>query len=98
MTGQDRWNAAYAEGDRTRSWYQPEADVSLDLIASGGGVDRSVVDVGGGASVLVDDLLVADLLTWSPDRTFDVWHDRAVLHFLTEPDQIEAYRAALSSA
>lgn len=132
MTEQDRWNAAYAEGDRTRSWYQPEADVSLDLIASGGGVDRSVVDVGGGASVLVDDLLVAgyrdltvldistaaldlararlgpaadevtwlvaDLLTWSPDRTFDVWHDRAVLHFLTEPDQIEAYRAALSSA
>lgn len=57
MTGQDRWNAAYAEGDRTRSWYQPEADVSLDLIASGGGVDRSVVDVGGGASVLVGDLV-----------------------------------------
>ena len=131
-TEQDRWNAAYGEGDRTRSWYQPDAAVSLDLIASGGGVDRSVVDIGGGASVLVDDLLaagyrdvtvldisaagldlararlgpaangvtwtVADLLTWSPDRTFDVWHEPAELHILTEPDELEAYRAALASA
>jgi SAM-dependent methyltransferase len=29
-----------------------------------------------------------DLLAWEPGRTFDVWHDRAVLHFLVEePDR-----------
>jgi 2-polyprenyl-3-methyl-5-hydroxy-6-metoxy-1,4-benzoquinol methylase len=25
-----------------------------------------------------------DVLTWAPDRQYDVWHDRAVFHFLTE--------------
>ena len=28
--------------------------------------------------------VVADLLTWQPDEGVDVWHDRAVLHFLTD--------------
>ena len=27
--------------------------------------------------------IVADLLTWQPERTWDVWHDRATLHFFT---------------
>ncbi len=104
----------------------------MSLIRATGGAERSVVDVGGGASVLVDDLLaagyrdltvldisaagldlargrlgpaadevdwvVADLTSWDPNRTFDVWHDRAVLHFLTDPDQCEAYRRTLLSA
>lgn len=25
-----------------------------------------------------------DVLTWEPDRQYDIWHDRAVFHFLTE--------------
>jgi SAM-dependent methyltransferase len=25
-----------------------------------------------------------DVLTWQPDRRYDIWHDRAVFHFLTE--------------
>lgn len=33
----------------------------------------------------------ADLLQWLPGRTFDVWHDRAVFHFLTAADDIAAY-------
>ena len=33
----------------------------------------------------------ADLLQWLPDRTFDVWHDRAVLHFLITAQDIAAY-------
>jgi SAM-dependent methyltransferase len=37
----------------------------------------------------------ADLLDWPPDRTYDVWHDRAVLHFLTEPAQRALYADAL---
>jgi Methyltransferase domain. len=39
---------------------------------------------------------VADITEWSPPRKFDVWHDRAVFHFLTEPKQRAAYRQALS--
>ncbi len=33
-----------------------------------------------------------------PDRSYDLWHDRAVLHFLTEPEQRAAYRVALEQA
>ena len=37
--------------------------------------------------------LVADLLAWRPHRRFAGWHDRAVFHFLTEPDDRARYRA-----
>ena len=37
----------------------------------------------------------ADLLTWEPVRRWDVWHDRAVLHFLTNDDDRSRYRALL---
>ena len=32
--------------------------------------------------------IVADLAGWQPDLTVDLWHDRAVLHFLTESRRI----------
>ena len=35
--------------------------------------------------------LVADITTWEPSQTYDVWHDRAVLHFLTDPKDRAAY-------
>jgi SAM-dependent methyltransferase len=124
------WDAAYAAGDTTRGWYQPEATMSMRLVAATGlSHAASIVDVGSGASVLVDDLLAAgyaditcidhspiglrvardrlgeraasvtwiveDLLTWTPSRTFDVWHDRAVLHFLLDDAAVAAYRRAL---
>jgi SAM-dependent methyltransferase len=37
--------------------------------------------------------VVADLLGWDPERSYDVWHDRAVFHFLTEAEQRQAYVA-----
>lgn len=37
----------------------------------------------------------ADLLTWRPDRRYDLWHDRAVFHFLTEPASRSAYLATV---
>lgn len=124
------WDAAYAAGDTTRGWYQPQAAMSMELIGSTGvGVEASIVDVGAGASVLADDLLlagftdvtcvdhstvglrtaqdrlgaradavtwvVADLLHWDPPRTYDLWHDRAVLHFLLDDHRVAAYRRAL---
>jgi hypothetical protein len=91
-----------------------------------------VVDVGGGASTLVDALLergyrdltvldisdaglrtaqrrlaaaaqdvcwlVEDLLTWRPGRNYQVWHDRAVFHFLTSGAAQDRYRDALTDA
>lgn len=126
----DHWDAAYAAGDTTRGWYQSQATMSLRLIESTGlGAQASIVDVGSGASVLVDDLLetgysditcvdhspiglqvardrlgarassvdwiVADLLAWDPPRRYDIWHDRAVLHFLLDDGAVAAYRRAL---
>jgi hypothetical protein len=39
-----------------------------------------------------------DVLTWTPSRTFDLWHDRAVFHFLTSDDERKQYaRVALTA-
>ena len=38
---------------------------------------------------------VADIRHWRPDRSFDVWHDRAVFHFLTSADDRRLYKRAL---
>jgi len=42
--------------------------------------------------------IVADVTQWSPDKHYDVWHDRAALHFLNEPEDQRRYGAALRSA
>lgn len=109
------------------SWYRTHLDRSLELIESAV-QDRTahVIDVGGGESTLVDDLLargyqdltILDVsqtalditkarlgeagkhIEWIradvtradlPPRAFDVWHDRAVFHFLTAEEQRQAY-------
>lgn len=41
------------------------------------------------------DWWVGDLLELSAPRPFDVWHDRAVLHFLREPEQQRRYAEVL---
>lgn len=123
----EHWAAVYRDKLSTDvSWFQDEPVVSLKLIeAAVHHSSASIVDVGGGASMLVDRLLarnftaltvldisenaldvassrlgstasdvtwiVTDLLEWEPPQEFDVWHDRAVLHFLTEPDAQTRY-------
>ena len=42
--------------------------------------------------------IAADITAWTPPRPYDVWHDRAVLHFLTEERDRAAYRHALLAA
>jgi len=42
--------------------------------------------------------VVADVVTWTPGRTFDVWHDRAVLHFLVEEADRDRYRDVVAAA
>ena len=41
--------------------------------------------------------IAEDLRAWQPDRRFDAWHDRAVFHFLTDPDERAAYTAKLAA-
>lgn len=42
------------------------------------------------------DWICADLLTWQPKRTWHLWHDRAVFHFLTEPADRDTYLTTLN--
>jgi len=133
--GQAHWDEVYRSRSATAvSWYRPHLDVSLALL-SHAGLDAStrLVDVGGGASTLVDDLLdlgltditVLDLSQAALDAArerlgargktvrwragnlleadfkpaaFDLWHDRAVLHFLTEPADAARYAAKAARA
>jgi SAM-dependent methyltransferase len=44
------------------------------------------------------ELVHADVLEWRPPRRYDVWHDRAVFHFLTSSEQRDRYRASLLGA
>jgi hypothetical protein len=43
-------------------------------------------------------LLQEDLLVWGPERRYDLWHDRAVFHFLVDPSDREIYLKTLRSA
>jgi SAM-dependent methyltransferase len=44
------------------------------------------------------DWIVADVTSWTPARTYDIWHDRAAFHFLTTPGDRDAYRDRLRRA
>jgi trans-aconitate methyltransferase len=71
------------------------------LLAGPVPVDLTVMDISGEAiEALRTDLgsaatrvrtVVADATEWTPPCRYDVWHDRAVFHFLTEPDQRAGY-------
>jgi len=109
------------------SWYRPHLETSLALIdRTAAGLSASTIDVGGGESTLVDDLLargyqnvtvldisqtaievtkkrlknLAERIHWIaadvskanlPTNAYDIWHDRAVFHFLTSMEQRAAY-------
>jgi ubiquinone/menaquinone biosynthesis C-methylase UbiE len=124
----DHWENVYAtKSPDLVSWFQPRADMSVRLIRDTGlGRDAVIIDVGGGASTLADDLLeegyqklsVLDLsgaalaesrrrlgaasesVRWMEaditqavfePHSFDIWHDRAVFHFLTTDHDRRAY-------
>lgn len=42
--------------------------------------------------------VVADITSWSPDRRFDVWHDRAVFHFMVTKEMRDGYKRAINAA
>jgi len=79
----------------------------VDALVSLGYSDTSVLDVSevalAGARERVGSTravtwLRQDLLTWRPARRYALWHDRAVFHFLVEPEQRAAYLRALDAA
>lgn len=125
---QSHWEQVYgSKAPDAVSWYAPHLAESLAYIRQAGvDLDAAILDVGGGESTLVDDLLdagyrrieVLDLsqhaLTVCQQRlgeraaqvgwrvgdvleqafvpqSIDLWHDRAVFHFLTDADQRRRY-------
>ena len=135
MHAKKHWESVYtAKGQKEVSWYRPHLDTSLALIEHLiPSHTAAIIDVGAGASSLVDDLaqrryanitvldisetalraakerlgpdsariqwLAADVCeTDLPPDYYDLWHDRAVFHFLTLPEQRTSYvaRAAAS--
>lgn len=130
MDRRSHWDHVYrTKGPDTVSWFQAEARRSRALIERvAPDRDARIIDVGAGASTLVDGLLTAgyrqvtvvdlsptalrlaqqrlgaaaEAVTWLAadvlalpfeDGTFDVWHDRAVFHFLTHPTERARYVA-----
>jgi 2-polyprenyl-3-methyl-5-hydroxy-6-metoxy-1,4-benzoquinol methylase len=131
---QTHWENVYTtKGETEVSWFQESPAISIALIkAAGTRSDSAIVDIGGGASRLVDCLLkdgfrsvtvldlsqaalaaararvgteaervewiASDVTTWKPPRQYDVWHDRAAFHFLTDASDRTAYVERLTSA
>jgi 2-polyprenyl-3-methyl-5-hydroxy-6-metoxy-1,4-benzoquinol methylase len=128
MEVRTHWNKIYqTKPDTQVSWYQESPLLSLQFIYRTE-VSRigQIIDVGGGASTLVDHLLAdgfqsitvldisaaalrlaqqrlgerANTVTWLeeditqvalPHHHYDIWHDRAVFHFLTQPEDRQRY-------
>ena len=133
-TRKEHWENVYTSKNESEvSWFQENPTPSIELIAlAGAGLDSAVIDIGGGASRLVDALvkldmldvtvldlseaalgaakrrlgdradqvewIIADVTTWEPRRFYDIWHDRAAFHFLTDEGDRAAYVARLTTA
>jgi SAM-dependent methyltransferase len=135
MSQKDHWEQVYSTKQTERlGWYEPHLQTSLSWIKGLSlAVDAPIIDVGGGASTLAEDLLNAgyrsitvldisekalsfikarlgknaELITWLdgditsvdlPTRYYELWHDRAVFHFLTALEQQRKYRDNLLKA
>jgi SAM-dependent methyltransferase len=122
------WEQIYVSKPADKlGWYEPHLRTSLTWIQEAGlAKNANIIDVGGGASTLVDDLLDegyervtvldlshealksvktrlgprADQVTWLegditsitlPEKRYELWHDRAVFHFLTDAEQRKKY-------
>lgn len=66
----------------------------LDLSAAGLAITRARL----GARVDGVNLVVGDVRDWQPDKTYDLWHDRAAFHFLTDTEDRRRYLRTLDAA
>jgi 2-polyprenyl-3-methyl-5-hydroxy-6-metoxy-1,4-benzoquinol methylase len=130
----DHWERVYQKHAPTVvGWYQACPERSLELIYNTGvGIDSSIIDVGGGTSMLSEHLLdqgykklavldisgnsiekaksqlgekfseinwiEADITKYSFKEQYDIWHDRAVFHFLTKAEDRKGYINSLNQA
>ncbi|MGV7235009.1 MAG: class I SAM-dependent methyltransferase [Nitrosomonadaceae bacterium] len=129
MNDAEHWEAIYTSKSADQvGWYSLHLETSMRWIAELKLAPKDpIIDIGGGASTLVDDLLgsghkdlsVLDLsekaihltkerlgkasrsVTWLqgnvteielPSQHFKLWHDRAVFHFLVDPEIQQMYR------
>jgi len=135
MDARSHWENVYAsKAPDAVSWYRPHLETSLELIEKVAKAhSTSIIDVGGGESTLVDDLLAheysnlsvldvsqtaievtkrrlghaAERVHWiigditntelSPS-SYDLWHDRAVFHFLRSVNERAAYVRQVAKA
>jgi SAM-dependent methyltransferase len=51
-----------------------------------------------GAQAVGVQWIAADVTRWEPERTYDLWHDRAAFHFLTAPEEQAAYAERIAQA
>jgi len=131
----EHWDRVYAsKAPQEGSWFCAHLKTSIALIERvAGDRDAAIIDVGGGASTLVDDLLsggyrnvsvldisqsalevakerlgdASRMVQWVcadvtrgalPAKSYDVWHDRAVFHFLTQAQLRRDYVSKATSA
>ena len=130
----DYWNNIYkTKTEKEVSWYQEIPTTSLKLIEEiHPDINWSIIDIGGGESRLVDNLIdrnfsdvtvldissvsldkvalrlknkpsrptlvSTNILNFHPNKQFDLWHDRAAFHFLTDPKDIKQYIDLASSS
>jgi SAM-dependent methyltransferase len=116
------------------SWYTSHLKSSLSIISElSTDINKSIIDIGGGESTLLDDLIIKghtnlsvidispsaikflqnrlkahlDKIGWHigditdykfSDNQFDLWHDRAVFHFLTDVESRSKYKKLLYKA
>jgi 2-polyprenyl-3-methyl-5-hydroxy-6-metoxy-1,4-benzoquinol methylase len=135
MKTDQHWEQVYRSRPTTEvSWYRAHLERSSESIRRiAPNPNAAILDVGAGASTLVDDLLSAGYtrltaldiaasalessrarlgrraaeVNWVvgnvldielPAQHFDVWHDRAVFHFLTSASDRQAYVAQMTAA
>ena len=120
------WEKIYDEKNEDEvSWFQKETNESIKMIQSTEIENPKIIDVGGGRSKLLKNLIGIgynrltyldisesalekskkflgeqsnkvrwvneDILNFKTDERFDIWHDRAVFHFLKEENNIKKY-------
>jgi len=125
----DHWENIYKTRDHKQvGWYQESPKISLELFSKvNAKPSQSIIDVGCGASVLVDkykditlidlseealsaikfrlganadipEYLCLDITKTKFNRPFDIWHDRAVFHFLTDAVDRKNYMSVLDQS
>ncbi|HHD78428.1 MAG TPA: class I SAM-dependent methyltransferase, partial [Epsilonproteobacteria bacterium] len=128
---ENHWDGIFKNVDYTQVlWHQSSPQKSLELIEKYVKDDANIIDIGSGASYLVDNLLqngyknitlldtsktalvivksrikndkvrfiCGDILNFKNDKKYELWHDRAVFHFLLSQKERDQYFKVLANS